>query len=90
MLKGIKYVVETNSEEDRVELREYIFSRIKSASVTNENEHQLIAIFTGDVWMLSTVTEDTVSRLRNITRFKSVEKFIKHCEDNQILPSPKC
>ena len=89
MLKGIKYVVETNSEEDRVELREYIFSRIKSASVTNESEHQLIAIFVEDVWMLSTVSEDTVSRLRNITRFKSVDKFVEHCEDNQILPSPK-
>ena len=89
MLKGIKYVVETNSEEDRVELREYIFPRIKSASVTNENEHQLIAIFTGDVWMLSTVTEETVGRLYDIMRFKSVEKYIKHCEDNQILPSPR-
>lgn len=85
MLKGIKYVVETNSEEDRVELREYIFSRIKSASVTNENEHQLIAIFTGDVWMLSTVTEETVSRLYDITRFKSVDRFIEYCEKQQIL-----
>ena len=79
MLKGIKYVVETNSEEDRVKLRGYIFPRIKSASVTNENEHQLIAIFTGDVWMLSAVIEDAVSRLYDITRFKSVDRFIDYC-----------
>lgn len=79
MLKGIKYVVNTNSEKEREELREYIFSTRLSASVTNDDEHQLIAIFTGDVWFLSTVSEESIKSL-NYQYFPSVSSFIKFCE----------
>ena len=76
MLKGISYVVETHSEQERVDLREFIFDKKPSASVTGDNAHQLIAIYTGDVWFLCTVTEEAIKSY-HYTRFSSVKEFIR-------------
>ena len=76
MLKGISYVVETHSEQERVDLREFIFDKKLSASVTSEDDYQLIAIYTGDVWFLCTVTEDAIKSYQ-FKRFNSVKEFIE-------------
>ena len=76
MLKGISYIVETHSEQERVNLREFIFDKKLSASVTGDDAHQLIAIYTGDVWFLCTVTEEAIKSY-HYTRFSSAKEFIK-------------
>lgn len=77
MLKGISYVVETHSEQERVDLREFVFDKKLSASVTGDDEHQLIAIYTGDVWFLCTVTEEAIKSFQ-YKRFNSAKSFIKY------------
>lgn len=77
MLKGICYVVETNSEAERSELREFIFSRKMAASfIYSGDGHQLIAIAKGDVWYLATTSEDIIKSY-DYARFSSVKEFIK-------------
>ena len=82
MLKGISYVVETNSEEERSELREFIFDKKLSASVTSEDDHQLIAIYTDDVWFLCTVTEEAIKSY-HYKRFTSTKAFIKFYNEHE-------
>ena len=76
MLKGISYVVETHSEQERVDLREFIFDKKLSASVTGDDEYQLIAIYTGDVWFLCTVSEEAIKSFK-FERFHSANEFIE-------------
>ena len=76
MFKGIQFVVKTHSEEERMELRDLIFSKRLAASVTNEDVEQFIAISTGDVWFLSTVSEE-YAKTHDCDIFESVEEFIK-------------
>ena len=47
-----------------------------SASVTGDDEYQLIAIYTGDVWFLCTVTEETIKSFK-FERFCSVTEFVE-------------
>ena len=81
MLKGISYVVETHSKQERVDLREFIFDKKLSASVTGDDEYQLIAIYTGDVWFLCTVTEEAIKSFK-FKRFHSVNEFIEFYKEN--------
>ena len=77
MLKGISYVIETNSEAERSELREFIFSRKMAASfIYGGDGYQLIAIATGDVWYLATTDEERIKSYQ-FDRFSSVKEFIK-------------
>ena len=77
MLKGISYVVETNSEQERAELREFIFDKKMAASaIWGGDGHQLIAIATGDVWYLATTSEEIIKRYK-FKRFCSVKEFIE-------------
>ena len=81
MLTGIKFIVITNSE--REELRDLIFSKTLSASVMQGgNGLQHIAISIGDIWFLSTVSEQ-LANSNNYTVFKSVEDFTKYFYKNQ-------
>lgn len=82
MLKGIKYVVNTNSKKEREELIDYVCSYKLAASVTNDDEHQLIAISTGDVWFLSTISEQSLKPIK-YQYFPSVSNFIDYCEANK-------
>ena len=83
MLTGIKFIVITNSEREREELRDLIFSKTLSASVMQGgNGRQHIAISIGDVWFLSTVSEQ-LANSNNYTVFKSVEDFTKYFYKNQ-------
>ena len=84
MLTGIKYVVVTNSEEERQELREVIFSKKLAASVmTNTSEKQYIAICTGDVWFLTTIGEERAST-NHYQIFDSVAEFIQFFNKNNL------
>lgn len=76
MFKGIQFVVKTHSEEERMELRDLIFSKRLAASVTNEDVEQFIAISAGDVWFLSTISEE-YAKTHGYDIFESVEEFIK-------------
>ena len=77
MLKGISYVIETNSEKERVELREFVFDKKKAASVIWDGDgHQLIAVMTGDVWFLCTADEERIKRYQ-FKHFHSAKEFIE-------------
>ena len=81
MLKGIQFVVETNSEKERAELRDYIADKVLFASVTPGGEgRQLMAISTGDVWFLTIVSEEMLKPL-TYKFFKSFTSFKKYCEE---------
>ena len=76
MFKGIKYIVITNSKEEREELKRFIFSKRHAVSVLgNQDGRQLVAISTGDVWFVTIVNEDVAKRHRYQT-FNSLEEFI--------------
>ena len=83
MLSGIKYIVKTHSEEERVELRECIFSDKLAASFTVEDEFQYIAISTGDVWYLSSCTEEFANSGR-YQIFESTKEFIKFYKSQKL------
>ena len=83
MLQGIKYIVKTHSEEERMALRECIFSTKLAASFTTDDEYQLIAIYIGDVWYLSACTEEFAKSGR-YQIFESAEEFIKFYKDHNL------
>ena len=76
MLKGIKYIVNTNSKEERMELISFICEKKLAATFTTDDEHQLLAIYTGDVWFVSSVDEKTAKAHRYQT-FASAKEFIE-------------
>ena len=77
MLKGISYVVETNSEQERADLREFVLGKKLGASVIYDGDgHQLIAIMTGDVWFLCTTDENRIKSY-HYDFFSSAEEFVE-------------
>ena len=84
MLKGIKYVVETNSKAERLELVEFICSKKLAASVTVGGEgYQLIAISTGDVWFIQSVTKECAKPL-HYHLFNSTNEFFEFYNQNNL------
>ena len=84
MLKGIKYVVETNSKAERLELIEFICSKKLAASVTaGGDSYQLIAISTGDVWLIQSVTKEYIKSLR-YHLFNSTKEFIEFYKEHNL------
>ena len=84
MLKGIQYVVETNSKAERLELIEFVCSKKLAASVTVGGDgHQLIAISTGDVWFIQSVTKEYIKSLR-YHLFNSTKEFVEFYKDHNL------
>ena len=75
MLKGIKYIVITNSKLEREELKRFISSlHLMVSVIKNTDEREYIAISTGDVWLLTTVTAQVVES-NHYQIFSSVEEL---------------
>ena len=84
MLKGIQCVVETNSKAERLELINFICSKKLAASVTvGSDGYQLIAISTGDVWFIQSVTKEYIKSLR-YHLFNSTKEFIEFYEEHNL------
>ena len=83
MLSGIKYIVKTHSEEERVELRECIFSEKLACSYTTEDEYQLLAVYPGDVWYFATCTEE-FAKSGHYQIFESASEFIKYYRSHKL------
>ena len=75
MFKGIKFIVITNSKEEREELKRFIFSKTLAASVLGNKEgRQMVAISTGDVWFL-TIVDETAVKKHHYKIFYTVDEF---------------
>lgn len=84
MLKGIKYVVETNSKAERLELVEFICSKKLAASITVGGDgYQLIAISTGDVWLIQSVTKEYIKPL-HCHLFNSTKEFTEFYKEHNL------
>ena len=83
MFKGIQYVVETNSSEERKELVNQVFDNRLAASVISAKEgHQFIAISTGDVWFLTTISDEVVAK-SHYQVFHSVDRFLTYLKGQE-------
>ena len=79
------YVVNTNSNEERQELVQYIASKHLSVAVVGICKGaQSIYISTGDVWFVTIVkkigTKGYFDKLDNATHFESLHEFIEYLE----------
>lgn len=83
MLSNIKYIVKTQSEKERLELIDFILGDKLGFSFTTENESQIIAICPGDVWYLSSCTEEFANS-GDYQIFESAEEFIKFYKDQNL------
>ena len=75
MFKGIRFIIITNSKEEREELKRFIFSKTLAASMLgNQEGRQMVAISTGDVWLM-TVVDETMVKKNHYQIFYSIEEF---------------
>ena len=82
MFKGIKFIVETNSAQERNELVNYLAGKRLLASVISSGDGlQYLAISIGDVWFVSTVNKETATKPQ-YQHFRSAKEFIKSFQNN--------
>ena len=82
MFKGIKFIVETNSAQERNELVNYLAGkRLLASVISNGDGLQYLAISTGDVWFVSTVNKETATKSQ-YQHFCSAKEFIKSFQNN--------